>query len=373
MGIEVQGGVRVSAPANRRAYIDWMRGLSVVFMIEAHTFDSWTLVSERTKPIWFWVSFVAGMAAPIFLFLAGVSVSLACAARERRTGDRQAASWSVQKRGWQIFGLAFLFRLQTWVLSPGATVRGIFKADILNVMGPSIAAAALAWGAIANRRTRLIVFGILGCAFAYLTPVVRNAAWLAWIPDPVEWYIRPFPKLSVFTFFPWTGYVFAGAFLGEVLNLAKTAGEEWRMNRWCLAAGAALLAGGWGASFLPSLYPAGHSEFWTSSPTYYFMKMGVMLILMALVYVFVQRPFAAEPRNPAWSPMLEFGRSSLFVYWIHVELVYGIFSYPLHRRLELPWTCVAFVVFTAMCYGATRLKCRIVDDWKQRKAVPQPA
>ena len=30
--------------------------------------------------------------------------------------------------------------------------------------------------------------------------------------------------------------------------------------------------------------------------------------------------------SSAWSPMLEFGRSSLFVYWIHVELVYGVFG-----------------------------------------------
>jgi hypothetical protein len=124
---------------------------------------------------------------------------------------------------------------------------------------------------------------------------------------------------------------------------------------------------------LPTIYPAGYSNFWTSSPTYYFVKIGIMLMLMGLIYLYVQRPFSEEPRNPAWSPMLEFGRSSLFVYWIHVELAYGIFSYPLHRKLPVWWSLVAFTGFTALIYGATLLKSRFVADWKARRAAPLPA
>ena len=38
-----------------------------------------------------------------------------------------------------------------------------------------------------------------------------------------------------------------------------------------------------------------------------------------------------------WSPLQAFGRSSLFVYWIHVEMVYGLISLPLHGALSLSW------------------------------------
>jgi len=363
----------VRASANRRAYIDWMRGLSVLFMIEAHTFDAWTLLTDRVTPLYKAANFIGGLAAPMFLFLAGVSVAMASSSRARRSGDRAAAAWSVQKRGWQIFGLAFLFRLQSWTLSPGATVKGIFKADILNIMGPSIAAAAWIWGRLSDRRARLWTFAALACAFAFATPIIRNAAWVAWLPDPIEWYVRPFPKLSVFTFFPWAGYVFAGAVVGEWLDTVKTPAGEWRANQWLAAAGVVLIGAGYGTSCLPTIYPDGYSNFWTSSPTYYFIKIGIMLGLMGLIYAYVQRPFAAEPRNPAWSPMLEFGRSSLFVYWIHVELAYGIFSYPIHRKLPVWGSLVAFTLFTALIYGATLLKSRIVADWKARRTAPQPA
>ena len=363
----------MGASPSRRAYIDWMRGLSVLFMIEAHTFDAWTVLADRTTPLYKAANFVGGLAAPMFLFLAGVSVAMAASSRTRRSGDRTASAWSVQKRGWQIFGLAFLFRLQSWALSPGATVKGIFKADILNIMGPSIAAAAWIWGRLTDRRARLATFAALACAFAFATPLVRNAAWLSWLPDPIEWYIRPFPKLSVFTFFPWAGYVFAGALAGEALDTVKSPAGEWLANRWLAAAGAALIAAGYGASCLPSIYPAGYSNFWTSSPTYYFIKIGIMLVLMGLIYVYVQRPFSAEPRNPAWSPMLEFGRSSLFVYWIHVELAYGIFSYPIHRKLPVWWSLAAFAAFTGFIYAVTLLKSRVVAGWRARRAAPLPA
>jgi uncharacterized membrane protein len=274
----------------------------------------------------------------------------------------------VQKRGWEIFGLAFLFRLQAFLLSPGATVKGIFKADILNIMGPAIALTAWIWGRIVSVRWRLFVFATLACAFTAVTPFVRQDAWAAWLPDPIEWYIRPLPRMSVFTFFPWVGYVCAGAVAGEVLNMAASPAREWRTNQWFFVAGLALLLGGYGASFLPTVYPAGYSNFWTSSPTYYFMKIGIMLMLMGVIYLYVQRPFAAAPRNPVWSPMLEFGRSSLFVYWIHVELAYGIFSYPIHRRLTIEQSFAAFVVFTGLMFGATVLKTRVVARRKAARA-----
>jgi uncharacterized membrane protein len=361
----------VAPTQNRRAFIDWMRGLSVLFMIEIHSLDAWTRVTERKTSAYFVADFLGGLAAPMFLFLAGVSVVMAGAARARRIGDRKQAARSVQRRGWEIFGLAFLFRLQSYILSPGATLRGIFKADILNIMGPAIAAAAYLWGRLSNRAVRLATFAALAIAFTAVTPLVRMLAW----PDAIGfgWYIKPVPKMSVFTFFPWTGFVFAGALFGEILTLAKTAAEEWRINRSFFVAGMLLVAGGCGGACLPSPYPPGLSNFWTTSPAYFSIKIGIMLVLMCAIYLYVQRPLSSEPRNPVSSPMLEFGRSSLFVYWIHVEIAYGIFSHPLHQRLFVWQSVAAFLVFAALLYRVTVFKTRLVASWRARATEPQSA
>jgi membrane protein implicated in regulation of membrane protease activity len=62
------------------------------------------------------------------------------------------------------------------------------------------------------------------------------------------------------------------------------------------------------------------------------------------------------------------GRSSLFVYWIHVELVYGYASWSIHRRLPLWGTALAYVAFTACVYLAIVLRDRVVDAWRKRNS-----
>src|SRR5436189_5028435 len=97
----------------RLSHIDWLRGLAVVIMIEAHTVDAWTvsdaLVRGQTR--FKMLQFLAGWAAPLFLFLAGVSVSLAAASHLRKGKSVSEASRLVQKRGWQVVLLAYIFRL----------------------------------------------------------------------------------------------------------------------------------------------------------------------------------------------------------------------------------------------------------------------
>ena len=53
----------------RRSYLDWLRGIAVLIMVEAHTFNSWTAPSERGD-LYRLLMVVGGFCAPAFLFLA---------------------------------------------------------------------------------------------------------------------------------------------------------------------------------------------------------------------------------------------------------------------------------------------------------------
>src|SRR4029077_953854 len=97
-------------------YLDWMRGIAVLIMIQAHILDSWTRLDVRGFWPFRWAMIVAGFGAPLFLFLAGVSVVLSAGSKMRRTGDSRAAASVVIRRGAWIFLLAFIFRLQAWML-----------------------------------------------------------------------------------------------------------------------------------------------------------------------------------------------------------------------------------------------------------------
>ena len=115
-------GAVPSVPTGRREYLDWLRGIAVLIMIEAHTLDSWTRVEDRNLPGFGWALLVGGFGAPIFLFLAGVALALAAGSRLRKGRTDAEAAALARRRAWQIFGLAFLFRLQSVLISGGSQI-----------------------------------------------------------------------------------------------------------------------------------------------------------------------------------------------------------------------------------------------------------
>ena len=75
--------VSPSAPprAGRKLYLDWLRGVAVIVMVGAHVTDAWTRIEDRERDLYGYTVIVAGLASPLFLFLAGLTLSLAASTR----------------------------------------------------------------------------------------------------------------------------------------------------------------------------------------------------------------------------------------------------------------------------------------------------
>jgi uncharacterized membrane protein len=331
----------------RRDYLDWIRGIAVVVMIEAHVVDSWTRDADRASEIYKWAIIVGGIGAPLFLFLAGVAVSMSAGSKLRRTGSAAVASRAVARRGLEVFGLAFLFRLQAWILG-WSHPRNLLKVDILNIMGPSISAAGLLWGITGSMQARIAIFAGATTAVVFLTPALRQAPFILALPDPIEAYFRPVPGLTNFVFLPWAAFVFAGAILGLLIDAARTPDSERRLNTWIAASGAALALTAFGLSYLPS--PFGNSYFWTTSPAFFFLRTGIMTAAVGAAYF-----WSTGWGTTGWSPLEQLGRTSLFIYWIHVEMVYGLVSRPIHHGLSFPMVLAAYAAFTVFMLACSVL------------------
>jgi len=167
---------------SRRTYIDWARGLAILVMIEAHAGDSWTREASRHSIAWRNAVILGGFAAPLFLFLAGVAVVLAATRVAEKTGSRAKATESICRRGAEIFLLAFLFRLQAYVSSPGSPLLTIFRVDILNIMGPAIAVAGLVWGLTRTTAARMTIFAAIAAAITLVTPFIPSLALIDALP-----------------------------------------------------------------------------------------------------------------------------------------------------------------------------------------------
>ena len=74
--------------------------------------------------------------------------------------------------------------------------------------------------------------------------------------------------------------------------------------------------------------------------------------------------------EPIGRVLTRLGTSSLFVYWVHVELVYGFISRPLQKHFSLGETMVVYGLFAALVYGLVVWRDSVAGRW--RRAAPEP-
>lgn len=334
----------------RRQYLDWLRGVAVLIMVEAHLIDAWTRAPDRSQPVYDWAMFVGGFSAPLFLFLAGVTLALTAGSRTRTGATPSDAAALARKRGWQIFGLAFLFRLQSFVISGGVFPQTLLKVDILNVMGLGMLLAAAFWARGPGRTSRAAWLMAAAVSIVLATPLVRAMPLPSWLPYPLAWYLQSVPASGAFTLFPWLAYLLMGAAVGLWLDAAGTETEERRVVGTLSLTGPAIVLGAYAARYLPSIYTG--TTPWSASPWSFFMHLGVLMTAVPAAY-------AWRKRASGRSLVQEFGVSSLFVYWIHVEMVYGVVSLPLHRALSFEQAMASYAAFCILLYALMKLKDRV--------------
>src|SRR6185436_3028880 len=101
---------------HRLTYLDWMRGLAVLIMLQGHVLDAWVRPQDRSTE-WFWLSqFLGGFPAPIFLFLVGTSLALVLdRMRAKGASIMQLAMRVIRRAGW-ILLLAYAFRIEQFLM-----------------------------------------------------------------------------------------------------------------------------------------------------------------------------------------------------------------------------------------------------------------
>jgi uncharacterized membrane protein len=328
-------------------------------MVHAHTLDSWTRDADRHNQTYYSLQWIGGCASALFLFLAGVALALSAASKARQAGSLAAGAQAARRRGIEVFILAFLFRLQAEMLGLGP-LHTLLKVDMLNIMGLSMILAALVWPLASARSRRMVLFALLTGLTTFSTPLVRAASWLAPLPDPIEAYLRPAGGYSAFTLFPWAGYLFAGVLVGDLVDAVRASNRT--PTRLQLAFALFATAGGaaaYLASFQPPLFPT--ASFWHDSPTIFFLRLATAVALVPLAWGIERISSAWSPLGRPFDVLVTLGRSSLFVYWIHVEMVYGPIAEPIKRMLPLWVDQLAWAALCALLYGLVLLKNRFME------------
>jgi len=358
----------------RLAYVDWMRGLACVLMFQTHCYDSWLAPEARKSTFFMWSQLGGTLPAPLFLFLAGVSFALVTdKMRQRGSAPNEVARTTI-RRGAEIFGMGLLFRLQEFVLGiPGAPWTDLLRVDILNNIGLSMMLMGVLCRIVPaealdpSRRARARATNSWAAAgvaliIALLTPPLWTTWRPTWMPWPLQSYVNGVhiyqqPQAWLFPIFPWTGLAFAGLAVGFVLltDTAKKAGA------WAFAAlgigGFALAEGAHWLDNLPQQFYAVY-DFWHTSPNFFLIRVGLLLMIIFGAYAWCR--WGAGQWG--FSPLIQLGQTSLLVYWVHIEFVYGRFSILPKRAMGIPGASlgllIIFVSMLLLSVVRTRLKGR---------------
>ena len=359
-----------AAAPHRLAWIDWMRGLACVLMFQTHCYDSWLGGEARQGSFLMYSQLGGTLPAPLFLFLAGISFALVIDKLMRKGLAGNEIVRTMSKRGAQILGFGLLFRLQEYLISFGwAPKSDLFRVDILNMIGLSMIFMALICGVALrlaeprHRRAGLVVAAVLAAAaISLLTPPLWTIWQPRWLPWPLESYINGVhnigsPQPWLFPIFPWAGFAFAGLASGFLLF------SDWARaytSRALMAAGVA------GAGLIFVAWECDHSgfhlyrvyDYWHTSPNFFLARVGILMVIALLSYAWCQW----GPGGWGFSPLIQLGKTSLLVYWVHIEFVYGRFSLLTKRACSIRLASLGLLTIFLFMLALSLLRTRI--DWK---------
>lgn len=284
----------------RHPGLDGARGLAVVAMVMGHTLDALLAPASRALP---WVQHYwtfRGITAPLFLLVSGWAVVAALGTKPSAARDIYGRR---VRRALLLLFLGYLLHWPGWaaVRDMGWTERmltQVLSFDALQCIGFALllgstllAVAPVRWGR-----------GVVLLGLAVGVPLVSAAMWRLGqgLPGPVQQFIGSAGG-SRFPFFPWAGFFFAGAFAAHLFHLLR---PGWPQGLALGALGAGLLAL---THWLPS-------DWSPTSPWMVAYRVGQGLLVLGVVNLAPWRLSGL---------LAPFGRLSLWVYVLHLPVVYG--------------------------------------------------
>ena len=323
-----------SRKAPRLAYIDWMRGLACLLMFQTHCYDAWLSPAARKTTFFMYSQLGGTLPAPLFLFLAGISFALVTNKLVQKGAPAGQIARTTIRRGAEIFALGLLFRLQEYLIAWGwAPWSDLFRVDILNTIGVSMMLmGVLCWmvlaiGDSANQRARLGIAAAAGAlAISLLTPPLWTNWRPVWLPWPLESYVNGVHNLGepqpwLFPIFPWAAFAFAGLAIGFLLQSVWSQHHQGSVFLLSGLAGVVLIQGARWLDRQPRQLYANY-DFWHTSPNFFLIRVGLLLIILCASFAWCRW----GPGLWGFSPLVQLGTTSLLVYWVHIELVYGRIS-----------------------------------------------
>ncbi|MCP4604540.1 MAG: DUF1624 domain-containing protein [Proteobacteria bacterium] len=341
--------MNVKTQIHRIEFIDRLRGLAVVAMFYVHSAGTWLEPNARDELFWIWITRVSGMVAPVFMFLAGVSISLLAHRAEKNHRDESQLRLKIALRGAKIALLGYGLHGVFFMLNGfhGSWSR-LLKVDILHNIGISIALfTAIAWpGRVFNWRALALFLAIpvLG-QITFRLPIEE------WLPVGLAAYITTKSTLALFPLIPYAAWIAFGLFVGPIwAQMMENKEKEKHFWTGLLVAAILMYAAGKGFRWVYyhyGLHLLGGGDVPTRGLIHLFLTKGSMVLLLFAAFRISTKLFD----NSSFKPLVLLGQTSLFAYCVHLAIVYHVVGFFVAQSLWFASHALAATILTIVMYG----------------------
>lgn len=297
-----------SVPPERVVFLDALRLVAAVQMVQGHTLDALLDVHTRGGPGFALWTFTRGLTSSAFLLAAGLSFAVVGADRSRF----EAARAHRLRRALMLVGLGYLMHAPFGLLLGQSTQSALAElgiVDVLQCIGVGLLCLELLSITVQSSSLRAALTLCVCAVFFAAAPALNAVEPMGWA-RPLLHYLSARGG-SVFPLSPWLGFLFAGYGVGVLVLPDGLRTSRARQARGLSIASAAVL----GLAALSAL--AVGSNDLRLGFTFLVLKLGLVLAVSALLAWLLFR----VSRLP--SLLTRLAAETLFLYVSHVVILYA--------------------------------------------------
>ncbi len=304
---------------NRILFIDYLRGLAVIVMIEVHVVNAF-LKPEIRNNWWFEIiNYINGLVAPTFLFITGFAFIIAL---EKKWNDYLQYNDILFKQIKKIFQILiigyalhlpyFSFHRFFFEMNESAYLN-FLKVDVLHCIAFSLMFLLFLVLVLKNKNYLFYASLFFLLLIIFLTPIIWNISFKNF-STPIAMYFNS-QQGSMFPIFPWASFIFSGVVVAFLyLHFQSDKKIFNKMILYSLIVIAITII----VKFIPfSFYT--NLNYYRTSPNFFFQRIAIVIFLLGFLGTL-------ETKNKLKNSFVNLvGSESLLVYSIHLLIIYGMF------------------------------------------------
>ncbi len=207
----------MNKPSNRLHFLDAIRAFAIMMMLQGHFVHALLGDAYRDKSNFIFSTweYFRGMTAPTFFTITGFIFTFLLL-KQKATGLDNPRVLKGIKRAVKVIFWGYLLRLSFYAVFTGTLNPSFFYVDVLQCIGTSLLLLIGVYIVLYRYNKTLFQGVILGCGIIiFLLQPLYGKCILEFLPQTIANYFTS-RNGSIFTLFPWFGYVCFGSFMAAL-------------------------------------------------------------------------------------------------------------------------------------------------------------